>query len=156
MGLLILHFVHLKFIWFDGGVSDWCAYVKRLKNRKMPMYRLIVEKKNARDYCKFSEWIEKKALGKPTKFTQITRTNFTNDMFVCIEFRNIGKLNTCHLIFAFQNSVSSSMVQLRWHHTKMIAGLLLLMLRCCFCFLFYWRFSVDLQPVDVHWFALET
>lgn len=83
-----------------------------------------MRKKIARDYCKFfgyksdeTNW-EKRA----TAFNQWIHTNhshqFHNDSPECIEFRNIGKLNSAHMIFAFSRSTCTSI--LRWHQTESI------------------------------------
>lgn len=78
---------------------EWCAYVKRIKKSIHCGWR---EKKRVhlQIWCK-----------KADEFTQITRTNFTATVLVCIEFRNIGKLSTFHLIFGIRNSASS-------HHNR--------------------------------------
>lgn len=173
LGLLILHFVHLKFIWFDGGrESEWCAYVKRLKTEKRPCIdSLWTTTKNAGDYCKFSGCIEKKGAEQTDEIhTNHPRQFHQRHVCICIEFRNIGKLNTCHLIFAVQNSIFTWTVQLQWHHTKMIAGLfvviVLIMLRCCCCCLFFSllglfsRFTtrrcalVCTRNINVRWFRI--
>lgn len=61
-------------------------------------------------------WYRKESNEKNRQNLQITWNQFYNDNHdvVCIEFHNIGKLNTCHLIFAFRLLFNCNSIAIIW------------------------------------------
>lgn len=129
--LLILCFAHSKFICAKG--SGWLMCI-RWTNKKS---RYTTVKKKRCDHCKLLGRGQKNTLThshkSPAPISQRQRA--------CIESRNIGELNTFHLIFAFWNSTFSRC-------TDGIAT----------CVRFFssalWGFSIRFQPIDADWIAL--